>query len=424
MLFSLLLLLGCQIKDIRYYHDEAVRFEKEGEFNKALNAYKEALKLDENHFSSLYNSANLYYLNKNYKQARVHFIKAIIERTNFAQAYYSLGLTYMQLKERAKGYEAFRQALLHKPGLIDVYLAQAYFRLEDDQAEQALKPLQSASQLTNADFRVFFNLGLVNLQLARYSNAIMALTNAIQRNPTNLEARILTARAWLGMGKQAAVKSILDQLLQEAPNNLHVALLQANYNLSIQNWADAKRDLIVLNQRYPDSYQAAFLLGRFYQERKQYKAALAAFRRASNIEFKRKEPKLEMARIYLALKQPRKARALLVQLYKYYQDDRDVLENLMVIYYRQGYFDRAIVIGDKLLALQKDNISAQIHTGLSYLRVEDDSLRDLKKGVALLWPRRLDKPRNRFLLRYLKQALLELKDKKRAREVEKILGSN
>jgi tetratricopeptide (TPR) repeat protein len=246
------------------------------------------------------------------------------------------------------------------------------------------------------------------------------LAGACRLAPQDPEPRRQLAEALLRLGRLPAARTNIDALRALGPAPGMLALLEAEYRLAGGEARAVLPDLKKLHEEWPDDYNIAFVLARCLEMIGMREEALAAYRRAANIEFRRKEPRLAMARLHMAGREDAHARSILEYLARYHPEDRDVLQPLLGLYYGQGYLERALRIGQRLLAIAPAETNVQVITGICFLRIEDPARRDLKKGVEMLWPRRLDEPRNRSLLEALHYGLLELNDEVRAAEVKRL----
>ena len=421
LLVLIFTLLSCQIKDLTYYQSEALQYLKEGDLQKAKTSYESALKLHETHSLILYNLANVYFNLKNYKDAKKYYIKSIIENTNFTEAYYNLGLTYMELNEPSKGYLSFLEAQKKGTNFIKAYLSHSYYLLRNNKNADALKLLKKIVKSHTNDFSLYYNIGFIEYDLNKFGSAVTNFSKAMKINKTHLNTRIYLARSYLKTGNHKEALKIINNI-KIYKSNIHVGLLTAEYFINKKKWDKAYEILKKITDIHPDNYQLNMLLGEYYFVKKSYDEAIISYKRASNIKYQRKEPFIRIAELYMLKRKYSKARRILDRLAKSYKDDLSIIRPLMDVYYRETYFDKALKFGKLLMKLDKKNHHAQIITGLCYIRAEDESFRDLKKGIALLWPRRKDKPKNKVMLRYLLKALKEIKDEKKINQLKLLLS--
>ncbi len=128
-----------------------------------------------------------------YGQALQAFREAIRLQPDSALAWYSLGFTYGQLKQYDQALQAYREAIRLKPDDADAWnsLGNTYRNLK--QHDQALQALREAIRLKPDDADAWYNLGNTYGQLKQYDQAVQALREAIRLKPDD-------ADAWYNLG--------------------------------------------------------------------------------------------------------------------------------------------------------------------------------------------------------------------------------
>jgi tetratricopeptide (TPR) repeat protein len=87
---------------------------KSGNLIKAFDYFSKSLKYDERHFEAHYNLANLYFENKDYRLAKLHYEIAAEIHPDYPKIYFNLGIVYALLDF----YEEACLALQHYKSLI------------------------------------------------------------------------------------------------------------------------------------------------------------------------------------------------------------------------------------------------------------------------------------------------------------------
>jgi len=188
----------------------------------AINYYEKSLLLNNNFYQSKFNLAALYYGLKNYIKAEELFLqvidlnnsdfrtyynlgvlkyeqkkflesidylkKSISLNKNFFIAYHQLGMVYEALKDFNQAITSYKKSIaLDKDGfsLSLNNLGNIYLDMKD--YETALFFFNSALKLQGDKSSIYFNLGLVNFQLNRMSEALVFFEKAVELDNKNIK---------------------------------------------------------------------------------------------------------------------------------------------------------------------------------------------------------------------------------------------
>jgi predicted O-linked N-acetylglucosamine transferase (SPINDLY family) len=208
--------------DFAFFDLLAQIFEKLNLKQNAINYYEKSLLLNNNFYQSKFNLAALYYGVKNFNKAEELFLQIIdinnsdfktyynlgvlkyeqkkfIESTdllkksislnkNFFIAYHQLGLVYEALKDFNQAILCYQKSIaLDKEGysLSLNNLGNIYLDIKD--YERALFFFNSALKLQGDKSSIYFNLGLVNFQLNRMSEALVFFEKAVELDNKNIK---------------------------------------------------------------------------------------------------------------------------------------------------------------------------------------------------------------------------------------------
>jgi len=410
---------GCGLKDVEYYHAAGVKAEMAGKTGDAVTAYGEALKLLPEHYPSLFNLGNMHYLGKNWKEARKNYVKAVIEKTNSAEAWCNLGLTYVQLKERERAYACFLNAWRHDTSNAMPLLAHAASLVDEGKTGEAITVLEKGRK--SKDSRVFFNLGMLLYDSGEYPKAALAFSSAFEARTNDLKIAVMRVRTSIKLGKESDAKKHMVAVRALDASGLQSALLQAELDFLGGQLDQADKAVHEHLDLFPDSQAGLLLSGEIAEKRGDLELALTRFTRAAQVDYRSKEAALRAVDVLFRLKRIDLARDRLSILVRSFPEDTRILDGLMRVYFQQGYYDKAAQFGERRLSKGKKSEDAEVITGLSHLMNEDISKRRVDRGIELLWPHRKTQASNRLLLRYLYGALVEKKDTKRAAEIRGML---
>jgi tetratricopeptide (TPR) repeat protein len=158
---------------------------------------------------------------KNYEEAKAHFQKAIASFPKYAQAFNSLALVEIQLKDGKGAVEAYRSATEIDPTLqqANVYLGQFYYENMQYKEAEPYLVRSAADQPKSAQILT----ALANAQLQN-GETELALANARKvpslPNPKQFAiSHLIVAQALTGKGHDDEVANEYEEYLKEAPES-------------------------------------------------------------------------------------------------------------------------------------------------------------------------------------------------------------
>ena len=196
---------------------------KLGLYKEAVEAYREAIRLNPADPDSLNNLCAAYNRAERYQEALGACLEAIFLKPDLVEAHNNLGWTYQKLGRHQESIEAFKRAIRLRPGY-----GLAYFNLGNNYS--ATKLYREAVDAYKEGIRVapdhaesHLNLGASYYQLGQYDDAMGAYKQAIRLKPDSIEAHLDLGMAYLKVGdKGSALEEfkILKKLDQESANRL------------------------------------------------------------------------------------------------------------------------------------------------------------------------------------------------------------
>lgn len=103
--------------NIEPYYDEGMFYQQAGDLANAKQAYNQALQIDPNDKSALYNMGYILFVLDDYPHALRFFDRTIENDSANAMAYFGRGECYENMNEPARAYDDYRLALKHNPDL-------------------------------------------------------------------------------------------------------------------------------------------------------------------------------------------------------------------------------------------------------------------------------------------------------------------
>ncbi len=158
---------------------------REGDTASAIGYFKQALKLDPDHFIALENLGNAYRQQKRWDEARETLERALAIKPADPEANYSLGMVFAQWNDTERAYEYLRNALQARP---------AY--------PEALN-----------------NLGVLYLRTRRRDEAVAAFEKCIRVAPAFDQSYLNLARTYVIEGDPEKARPVLLALLKQHPDN-------------------------------------------------------------------------------------------------------------------------------------------------------------------------------------------------------------
>jgi tetratricopeptide (TPR) repeat protein len=239
----------------------------------AIEEFKQALALGRPTYDVLYNLARAYrqyaqslrdkdekQFQENMTHAAEYFAQAANNRQNALDAYFQLGLCYLDLGLYPKAEAAFKEAQRIAPQDAAIYyqlgqvaMKQGYQReaegylleglkinpdhalillalgrlySETRQYNSAIRVLQEATRCDPSHVDGWYELGRAHMRANQWNQALSALEQARQRDPERAEIYSAMATCYLKMRKKVEARQMLREALQRDPNSAEALRLQ------------------------------------------------------------------------------------------------------------------------------------------------------------------------------------------------------
>ncbi|MBE3566975.1 MAG: tetratricopeptide repeat protein [Thermogemmatispora sp.] len=239
----------------------------------AIEEFKQALALGRPTYDVLYSLARAYrqyaqslrdkdekLFHENMTHAAEYFAQAVNNRQNALDAYFQLGLCYLDLGLYPKAEAAFKEAQRIAPQDAAIYyqlgqvaMKQGYHReaegylleglkinpdhalillalgrlySETRQYNSAIRVLQEATRCDPSHVDGWYELGRAHMRANQWNQALSALEQARQRDPERAEIYSAMATCYLKMRKKVEARQMLREALQRDPNSAEALRLQ------------------------------------------------------------------------------------------------------------------------------------------------------------------------------------------------------
>ena len=327
------------IEDIDTQKQYALILLKKGDFNNALNAFKDVIKIKPDDIESLLNIGIILYRNKEFSEA-IEYLNKIIEiDENNADAYFYLGSCYEELKNLDKAIYYFKIAVNKNPNNYFWYYKLAKILYNLGNYEESIKYFRLALDLNPLDSYTHNNLGVALLDAGNINEAIKHFLRAVYLDPNDSYSYYNLARCYLKVGQLSrALKNILKAINLE-PNKAIYYLEAAKIYYKLRNYKDSLNYAIKASELDHNLQDAFLLISRLYIIAKKYDEAINILNKF--IEEEKFENYLELVNIYL-LKENRDS-----------QDLRNALNILYKLYSNKNFINQKKYKGIFLEVLRK-----------------------------------------------------------------------
>jgi len=202
----------------RAYTNLAAAYGGLGQYNEALEACTQAIKLKSDCAEAYSNLGNIYVRLGKYEDVITASEKTIKLRPNFAEAYNNLGFAYGQLGRYDEAVAACSMAVKLKPYLAEAYcnLGASYNKL--DRSIEAIQQCKEAIRLKPAYADAYFNLGTIYSKLGRYNQAADAYKQAVKIKPDSFDACFNLGVAYRRLGRYPEAVEAYRQALEIRPD--------------------------------------------------------------------------------------------------------------------------------------------------------------------------------------------------------------
>jgi tetratricopeptide (TPR) repeat protein len=201
---------------------------KSGKYKEAIEAWKQAIRIDLDFAEIHYNLGNAYYKSGKYKEAIEAYKQAIRMDPGFAMAHSNLGLAYADSGKYKEAIEAYKQAIRIKPDFAMTHnnLGAAYH--ESRKYKEAIEAYKQAIRMDPDDADAHYNLGLAYGYSGKYKEAIEAWKQAIRIDPDYAKAHNNLGIAYYNSGKYKEAIEAYKQAIRIKPD-----YADAHYNLGV-----------------------------------------------------------------------------------------------------------------------------------------------------------------------------------------------
>ncbi len=155
-----------------------------GEFDRAIEDYDQAIKLDPNFARAFNNRGAMYERKGEFDRAIQDFDKAIALNPEYAEAFNNRGLAYHKKGESDRAIQDFDRAIKLKPNFARAFGNRGLAYYDKDEFDRAIQDFNQAIKLKPEFAGAFNNRGLAYRKLGKEKEAIKDFQMANQLDPT------------------------------------------------------------------------------------------------------------------------------------------------------------------------------------------------------------------------------------------------
>jgi tetratricopeptide (TPR) repeat protein len=167
----------------------ALKYNVQGQWQKAENIFKEILKVDSNNFEALYHLGDLYSHLGKIDSAIEYFKKASRINPSDAHAHYNLGLCLQDNGQFDEAISCYQSAIKFNLNYFGLFNNLGLALQETGQYDEAVSCYQKALDLNPKFVEAHYNLGNVLQETGKYDEAISCYQKALQLDPDYTDAR-------------------------------------------------------------------------------------------------------------------------------------------------------------------------------------------------------------------------------------------
>jgi serine/threonine protein kinase len=220
---------------------EGDQYLKQQLYSQALQAYEDALRMDQFNFYAWNGKGTALYNQQNYRKALESYQRATEIEPNNAVVWVSAGLVLNRLLRYQQALVHFERALGIDPTYVAAWNGKADTQLDMNHPEEALASYETALKIDARSFHAWNGLGNARSCLHDFNGAVDAYTRALMINPRSAVAWCNKAEALIHLGHNKAALDALSEATEMDKNYSRAWLLKAEVFESLGNSQEAQK---------------------------------------------------------------------------------------------------------------------------------------------------------------------------------------
>ena len=361
----------------KYFHrDAGFLYFEQGQIDKALDEFDQALKADPQDASTHFGSGLCWYAKGEFDKAIEAFKKTLEIDPRHPQADYQLGLCYLRKKEFSEALVHFKRVLKLDPESKQAYyqLGQAY--LEQKQYDLALEALKKNVKLNPEVSSAHQVLGVAYLEQGRTDKAMDEFNRALKADPQDAGPHFYLGLCCYAKGEFDKAVEAFKKTLKKDPQHL-----QVDYHLGLCHLQKKEFSKAVVHFKQaltldPQNKQAYDQLNQVYLQQKRYDLALETLKKNAELNPGTSAHKYfhrDAGFLYFEQGQIDKATDEFGQALKADPQDASTHFGTGLCCYAKGEFDKAIEEFKKTLKKDPQHLQVDYHLGLCHYQKKEFS---------------------------------------------------
>jgi len=169
---------------VRPYNNLGEANDKLGNFDQAIEEFKEALKINPNYFFGLNNLGNVYGKQGKYEEAINNFQKALDQKSDYSPAHYNIARAYHLVGKKQEAAESYRKAIRFNPYFEQAFYNLAYLSMELSVFDEAIENFNKFIKMQPNHSRAHFGLGNALMMKGQLDLAMLEYRLSGKLDPT------------------------------------------------------------------------------------------------------------------------------------------------------------------------------------------------------------------------------------------------
>jgi tetratricopeptide (TPR) repeat protein len=248
--------LGKVDEDLDEIHTSiAFEYQNQGEYTKAAEHLKKAIKLNKDNESLLYEIGYCYEMGQMSDEAVSFFTREINVRPYSYVAWYNLGMAYSALELYEKSIDAFDYAIAIDPSFTPAYFSKAQCYEQMEMYQEAINVYKYTFELEKPDSMTYYYIGDCYASLEKYETAIEFYRKSISFERHFSDAWLGIGLCFVELGQHSEALSHIEQAIKLESDNAEYYIVLAETQLALE-----------MNEAALQSYEKASELEPYHAE--------------------------------------------------------------------------------------------------------------------------------------------------------------
>ena len=232
----------------RLYYYQANEFFDLKNYEKALQYYKESIKLEPN-YASVYNGMGIVYnILQKYEKALKNFDKAIKLKENYIESYYNRANTYNNLENYEKAMKDLNKSIDLEPDYEEAYYVRGKIYELLGEYSHAIKDFKKTIQLDNHSIKAYKSRGFLYFHLKKYEDSLQDFNKIIKLNPKDKEAYYNRGKIHYYLKQYEEAILDFEQVIKIDENDVKAYSYRGNSYYNLKQYEEALKNFKQINK--------------------------------------------------------------------------------------------------------------------------------------------------------------------------------